>query len=133
MVKAVISEGVDGKEIPTKQSGQSEPATPANNDHKKDQPVENVLESLQKNLNLSTIPKASNKRTNSVLIKHFSSSFRVRNTDRISSQAEDGKKITGNVELDGGKLNDLLRFKPELSEFLYMEIENMKLSLDPVS
>jgi hypothetical protein len=94
--------------------------------------VDTVFEGIQKSMNLNSVPKASHKRTNSVLITHFSTNFRAR-SDKVptaNANAEGRKRMGNNLVLDGKNLGELLREKPELSEFLVMEIQNMKISSD---
>jgi hypothetical protein len=92
--------------------------------------VDTVFEGIQKSMNLNSVPKASHKRTNSVLITHFSTNFRARSDKVPAANSEGRKRMGNNLVLDGKNLGELLREKPELSEFLVMEIQNMKISSD---
>jgi hypothetical protein len=92
--------------------------------------VDSVMEGIGKSLNLNTFPKSassSHKRTNSILITHFSSNHKSSVKESNFQGPTARKRMGNNLVLDGKKLSALLSSRPELSEFLFMEIENMKL------
>jgi hypothetical protein len=126
MLKSVLSEG--GEIMKESAAKVSESAHEEKD--RSDRGVDSVMEGIQKSLNLNTVPKSQHKqRTNSVFITHFSTNLKVRPSDRHGPSTNQGRKRMGNnLILEGKKLSELLQLKPELSEFLYMEIENMKIS-----
>jgi hypothetical protein len=94
--------------------------------------VDSVMEGIGKSLNLNTLPKSastSHKRTNSILITHFSSNHKSSVKESNFEGTTTRKRMGNNLIFDGKNLSTLLSTRPELSEFLFMEIENMKLSV----
>lgn len=68
------------------------------------------------------------RRTNSVYVKHFGnavSSRTVFNYDNAPSQVW---KRKGMVTMDSSQIAELFRLRPELSEYVFMEIQNSRLS-----
>lgn len=125
MLKSVVSEAADSKEVSTK------PTSTAAGEGSGDGKMDAVLEGVQKSLNLNTVPKTApaHRRTNSILINHFSTNLKARAVERQHSAAPQiNRRMGSNVILEGKILSQLLTLKPELAEYLYMEIENMKIS-----
>ncbi len=82
------------------------------------------------------------RRTNSIYVTHFTDNIHSRsyaeanNADNYlsantgSSKRKLKKAVDGTVILSGANLRKLLMMKPELSEYLHMEIMNMKVMDD---
>ncbi len=88
-----------------------------------------VLENLHKSLSLDLKPIQTGKRTNSVYVKHFGSSISSRTVMGVSdNQSSHVWKKKGSVTMESGQLAELFRLRPELSEYIYMEIKNAKLT-----
>lgn len=92
-----------------------------------------VLESLQKNLVLESKPTAARhpRRTNSIYIKSFSHTAKSRAATSDHTQGLYSNLSSSNASgpvslLDGHKLSILLQDRPELSEYLFMEIQSLK-------
>lgn len=95
---------------------------------------EELSDKLDRSLNISSSPAA--RRTNSIYITPFVATVKARTatnadvTDMNSSLTlgvEEMGIIQGIVELDGDKLVALTRNRPELAEYLALEIQNLKL------
>jgi len=115
-----------------------------------------IMQSLQKSLLLgpsataklssstTTTPMKASRRTNSIYITHFTDGLQSRSYaeettttttpqpvvysagNNGNSNRKTKKAVDGVVVLTGTQLKRLLQMKPELSEYLYMEIMNMK-------
>ena len=126
MLKSVASDYVESKEERGKGERGGGP-------HSLEIPsqMESVLEGVQKSLNLGSIPKspASHRRTNSILITHFSTNIKASNITRSTKEirSTSNRRMGENPILEGRLLKELLEMKPELAEYLFMEIENLKL------
>lgn len=90
-----------------------------------------LIDRLDRSLNLSPTPQS--RRTNSIYVTPFMSTVKAKaatNTDvtetMFATQDVMGA-IQGIVDLDGDKLVTLTRERPELAEYLALEIQNMKL------
>lgn len=123
MLKSVVSEAGESKETPVVKS------VAESSEGKMDA----LLEGVQKSLNLNSVPKtaSAHRRTNSILITHFSTNLKARAVERQQNNpthSQVNRKMGSNVILEGRILSKLLSLKPELAEYLYMEVENMKIS-----
>lgn len=92
-----------------------------------------VLESLQRSLVLDNKVPRGQRRTNSIYIKPFAHTAKSRaaTSDHMrslySSSSSGGNNTSGPISvLDGHKLSLLLLERPELAEFLYLEIMSLK-------
>jgi len=126
MLKSVVSEAGESKETPVVKS------VAESSEGKMDA----LLEGVQKSLNLNSVPKTApaHRRTNSILITHFSTNLKARAVERQQNNpthSQVNRKMGSNVILEGRILSKLLSLKPELAEYLYMEVENMKISSTP--
>ena len=126
MIKSVVSEATS-LESPKKTHTQvSESAFDKTEDSL-------VLDSLQKSVVLTPAATASQgKRTNSVYVQHFGTVLAHRSAQHIhlpdAPTASNAWRRKGMVQLEGRHLEELFRARPELSEFIFMEIENAKLN-----
>lgn len=82
----------------------------------------------------ATTPKAA-RRTNSIYITSFTDTVRNKaatTTERgrptLQNAGASVRSIRGTVALEGGSLVQLLRRRPELAEYLHLEIRNMNIS-----
>lgn len=92
-----------------------------------------VLESLQRSVTLTPAATASQgRRTNSVYIQHFGNVLAHRSALHVSNpeptSTSNAWRRKGTVQMEGYHLAELFRLRPELSEFIFMEIQNAKLS-----
>lgn len=97
--------------------------------------ADNIADRMDKSLAIS--PSAGSRRTNSIYIAPFLSTVKARAatnvdvTDMNSALYMGGNDETGTiqgiVDLDGERLVQLTRHRPELAEYLALEIQNMKL------
>ena len=93
-----------------------------------------IIESLQRSVTLTPAATATQgRRTNSVYVQHFGTVLAHRSARHFSnpdqSAANNAWKHKGMVQLEGNDLAELFRQRPELSEFIYMEIENAKIDM----
>lgn len=81
----------------------------------------------------TSIPSHQSRRTNSIYVTPFLSTVKAKSatsidiTESLFSAPEETGIIQGTVELDGDLLVQLTRQRPELAEFLALEIRNMKI------
>jgi predicted secreted protein len=96
-----------------------------------------VLDSVQKSLTMKTSVGEEEtitqpgRRSNSVYVQHFGNSVgsRVVYNHYDKAVAKDNRwKSKGSVTIDGAQLAELFRLRPELSEYIHMEIQNARLS-----
>jgi hypothetical protein len=91
-----------------------------------------LLGSLSQSLVLTPAPAPKSRRTNSIYIQPFAHTMQARNatSDHISklyTDSETRSAAPGSVHiLEGEKLSLLLQERPELAEYLYMEICAMR-------
>lgn len=90
-----------------------------------------LIDRLDRSLNLSPTPQS--RRTNSIYVTPFMSTVKAKAatnmdvTETMFATQDVMGAIQGIVELDGDKLVTLTRERPELAEYLALEIQNMKL------
>lgn len=94
--------------------------------------VDDLNDKMDKSLTLSPSPR----RTNSIYVTPFMGTVRARAATNVDvtdvnsalfAGAEETCIIQGIVDLEGEKLVALTRRRPELAEYLALEIQNMKL------
>lgn len=100
--------------------------------------MNSILDSMEDALTLAPTPMT--RRTNSIYVTPFQNTVRARHATNVDATASNGldamddesgpRVIQGVVEIEGEKLALLLRQRPELAEFLALEIQNMKLQSD---
>lgn len=90
-----------------------------------------LIDRLDRSLNLSPTPQS--RRTNSIYVTPFMSTVKAKAatnmdvTETMFATQDVMGTIQGIVDLDGDKLVILTRERPELAEYLALEIQNMKL------
>jgi predicted secreted protein len=78
----------------------------------------------------STASTSGVRRTNSVYVKHFGNAVSSRTVFNYDNGPSQVWKRKGMVSMDSSQIAELFRLRPELSEYVYMEIQNARLSED---
>ncbi len=133
VIKGVVSDGHQPAPQPSGQAAEKEEASSSSTkgitEEKSDQ---SVLQSLHGALTVKQNAPANAtstgvRRTNSVYVKHFGNAVASRTVFNYDNAPSQVWKRKGMVSMDSSQIAELFRLRPELSEYVFMEIQNVRM------
>ena len=135
MIKGVVSDGHQPTSSASGQASEKEESSSPTKGVTEEKSDQSVLQSLHGALTVKSSATPTNatsgvRRTNSVYVKHFGNAVASRTVFNYDNEPSQVWKRKGMVTMDSSQIAELFRLRPELSEYVFMEIQNARMFED---